>query len=115
MKEERIKELKDMMYMINNYEVLAAAKDTIFTENPDTRNTDKFVLRWYTEFAVFVRRTEYSKVIKITYTSDDWELSKTTYDDYTDLLDYDINNHVIIEIKQRIVDELMQLGAKKIF
>lgn len=108
-KEERIKELEDMMFMLNNYEILATRSDIYYL-----KGAGSYTITWDTEYEVYLRRTEYSKIMLITY--DGKTIDKTYDHEYDDKMlscmgiDYDD----IVTIKQAIVDELMCLGAEKV-
>ena len=103
--EERIKELTDMWYMINNYEILEATNEYFYTPYQNSRRYDYYQHNAYT---VFLRRTEHSKIIRIMFRTDTFELTKTTHDDDTILTGNGIDPYAVLMIKHGIDDQIKE-------
>lgn len=102
---DKIKELNEMWDMINNYEVLEATNEYFYALHPHSRRYDYYQHNAYT---VFLRRTEHSKIIKIMFRTDNFELIKTTYDDDTILTGNGIDPFAVLMVKQGINDQIKE-------
>ena len=102
---DKIKELNDMWNMINNYEVLEATNKYFYVSHPHSRRYDYYQHNSYT---VFLRRTEYSKIIKIVFRTDNFELTKTIYDNDKILTGDGIDPFAVFMVKQGISDQIKE-------
>lgn len=100
--EERIKELEDMWDMIHNYEIIETTIIYFYTPYKSSRRYDNIQ---HVKYIVFVRRTEYSKIIRITYNTYNDEITKKTIDDYKNLSN-NIDYYDIFMVKNAIAEQL---------